>query len=245
MAEPKKPLTLEEREAKLLELEIALEEKEKSIDGRMEKMEKMMSSLESKAPVAQVQPDPIARSEKNTMMSSNEIPEEDLLPAPVRYWAWGRYHGLFGYTYMGQTMNTPYERPIEFRPLPAIRGKDSNGQNTRTEWCSVEIWSKKMVAWLEKHPEFNQVFFKSTGDLYKTDLSLTNHKLKSVMEVSRLNHHQIAEKLQQRGLSVSDDFHKMQAELIDVLAKEALHGQHAMSTEIASRNAKELPENKK
>lgn len=239
--EEKKPLTLEQREAKLLEMEIALEEKEKSLDDKMGKMEKLMASLESKVPVAQVQPQPITRSEKNTMMASNEIPEEDLLDKPVRYWAWGRYHGLFGYTYMGQTMNTPYDRPIEFRPLPAIRGKDANGGNTRTEWCSVEIWSKKMVAWLEKHPEFNQIFFKSTGDLYKTDLNITNHKLKSVMEVSRLNHHQIAEKLQQRGLPVSDDFHKMQSTLIDVLAKEALQGQHKMSEEIAVRNAKELP----
>jgi hypothetical protein len=173
------------------------------------------------------------------MISSTDIPDDDLLDTPVYFHAWLYSFIDMGYTRKGQAVNPPYGK-IVFKPVTPEKQRDSFGKIHILQQCTAEIWSKRQVEYLKKHPLCGSTFFESRSDLKKQDVRSTNFNLKATMEVEKLNDKQVIEVCRGRNIPVSNDFEGMRKKLATSISLEAQGKQVSFQEEIVKRSNNEL-----
>ena len=97
-------------------------------------------------------------------LSSEDIDPEDFLEVPEMFFAHSVSYTLWDDKKFGQTIKTPYERPIKFKILYRTVDKSIPRQPKYYNVCVAMIQSKKVRDFLLKHSLFNVKFFRTQKD---------------------------------------------------------------------------------
>lgn len=173
-------------------------------------------------------------------IDKTEIPESDLLPEPVYYYAWGRTLGVSGYTLKGRPVLSPYGRPIKLQRLVPDIIFNAQGDREELEKCGIAIWSKREIEFIE-----NSLLFKSGAirkqltSLNREDYTTQNVRMQAMAIVSKLTPQELITKCKDRQIKDVEDFGQMQMLLIDSIYKESVGKLKHIQQDVAERSAKE------
>lgn len=184
---------------------------------------------------------PVVEGGRHQPLAKNAIPENDLNQKPRYYYAWGRFLYIDAYNDRGRDVNPPYMKPIVLKPMPPQVEIDGMGKRKELHWCTVELWSKKEIEFIEGHPYFAAgLIMTSANDLKYEDARRVTMKAQVVSEVSKFNKVEIIDMCRNRHITVDNDFTRMRNALIESFANERMDNMKRSQVDAVKRSNAEL-----
>jgi len=159
----------------------------------------------------------------NRAISEEKIDMEDYLDEPVAFFCYSFSHICLGDTRFGQSVKTPYDKPIRFKPLYRYvkPGNSRNNQEIVSMSCCI-IRSKKESKWVQNHSLFGIKYFKSARGV--TDIN-REHSDKLIEVMSMLNgmsQFEVVQRAKTEKIGITEDVDDIKKRLAYHLADKAM-----------------------
>lgn len=129
------------------------------------------------------------------------------------------YH-IFGDVRWGQQVQTPYKRPIEFKPL--YRYRNRNNRNNMISVSICRLRSKKEYNFMTNHSLYGIKFFETQDGATTIDKMDADKLTDIASQFSSLNEHEVITRAKSEGIEIdTPDVNKIRKRLIMHLADKA------------------------
>jgi len=149
-----------------------------------------------------------------------EVDKLDYLDDEKLFFTYHFTYHIFGDVRWGQQVQTPYKRPIEFKPLYRYRNRINKNKMISVSMCRLR--SKKEYDFMTNHSLYGIKFFETQDGATTIDKMDADKLTDIASQFSTLNEHEVIARAKQEGIEIdTPDVNKIRRRLIMHLADKA------------------------
>tara|TARA_R110002020_G_scaffold220785_1_gene428732 strand:+ start:12644 stop:13462 length:819 start_codon:yes stop_codon:yes gene_type:complete len=155
--------------------------------------------------------------------SEEEIDVEDYLETPAMFYCYSFSHICIGDTRFGHSVNTPYKRPVRFKPLYRYKKPGTSRYNEEivSMSCCI-VRSKKEADWIRNHTLYGIRYFENTKDVQTIDRVFADRLVEMSNMLNGMSQFEVIERAKQEGVEVNADVDDVRKRLSYNLAEKAM-----------------------
>jgi len=162
-----------------------------------------------------------------TLLAQDQVDYNDYLEVPVKFFSYSSYYGVYDDLRGGQSVATPFGRPILFKPYQRYhtKGNGNTFEATTICVCQAVIHSKKEVEFMRTHTRFGIKFWENAEQARNADRTLIERSSDVLARLNNMTQHHVIERAKaykELGypIEMSNDVLSLKKQLADVMLKE-------------------------
>lgn len=154
-----------------------------------------------------------------------QIDMDDYLDIPTNFFTYSFSHTCLGDTRFGHSVETPYGRPIKFKPLWRYKKPGSGKYNDQVLSMScITVRSKKEAEWIRNHTLFGIRYFENHKDA-QVDSVFADNLVEQSNMLNAMSQFEVIERAKSEGITITPDIDDVRKRLTYQLAEKELKSQ--------------------
>jgi hypothetical protein len=164
-----------------------------------------------------------AEIDKVRKQAENDSPtKEDLLPEPIVLYTNSVGFFISDYEINGVPYLIPFKKPLKFRLLQRYEVVGADGKKYKVSLSYVVVWSRSILEWIRKYPNYNITIFEKYEIVKNTDVRLSRKKAEINRGINMLSPWQLKAEARAAGININQPEEQIREELLTKRAKAML-----------------------